>query len=132
MRPTAAWLAVLAALCLLLSTVHLGAITGDKPHGFGHWQPHLQPSASEDGAPKDDHHDDLPAKKRRVQMQVVTRQAEPMPAPASLLPLHAVAPVLQDESSLAQGPPRVSDQWPTRPPPPRQRHRGQAPPALHC
>lgn len=135
-RPGAAWLAVLATLCLLLSTLHLGTITGDKPHGFGHWQPrtHLQQSAPEDGAPEDGHHDDLPAKKRRAQLQVVPRQAEPLPALASLPPHPVIAPLLADESLQAHVPPRGSDQLPARPVPPRQRHRGQAPPspALAC
>lgn len=130
MRPGAAWWSVLATLCLLLSTVHLGAITGQKPHGFGHWPETsdvFQQVPGEDG-PEAGHHDDLPAKKRRTGAPLVSRQAEPAPAPVAAAFIHALPaspPVLHTGEALPHDP----DLVPAKPAPARQRHRGQAPPA---
>ncbi|MBB3277684.1 MULTISPECIES: hypothetical protein [Pseudoxanthomonas] len=135
MRPRAAWLAVLASVCLLLSTLHFGAMAGQRPHGFGHWDNRASPvgmlqQAPEDGAPDAGRHDDQPAKKRRVTLQPVSQHAEPEPVatPRELLPVLAF--------SLSRQPPsggaclRTSGRVPSKPAPPCQRHRGQAPPVL--
>lgn len=131
MRPRAAWLAVLTTFCLLLSTLHLGAITGQRPHGFGHWQDHAPAaadtleSAPGDESPEAGHHDDLPAKKRRATLDVVSGHDEPAPAPTALFfppPSFLFAPpALPARSSTTR---RVT----ATPAPPCQRHRGQAPP----
>ena len=137
-RPRAAWLAVLASLCLLLATLHFGAMAGQRPHGFGHWENQAVSAGSldqapEDGAPEAGRHDDQPAKKRRVNLQPVARDAEPMPAaPTIATPLALLAvPAFSEpeQSSANRASLRSSDRVPVRPAPPCQRHRGQAPPA---
>ena len=131
MRPGAAWLSVLATLCLLLSTVHLGAIAGHKPHGFGHWPDVsglFQQAPDEDG-PEAGLHDDQPAKKRRAGTQVVSRQAEPAPASLPAIFIDSILPSPPRVLGTVEASLHDPDRAPAKPAPARQRHRGQAPPA---
>lgn len=95
-RPRASFpravLVALAAICLLLSTVHFSpdSVAGQRPHGFVHW--HKQPPASQAGVtdgggdegPASASHEDSPAKKRRTTSLSVADEGEAQPLPFHL------------------------------------------------
>ncbi len=131
-RWTLACVAGLIAGCLLLSTVHFGAVSNsDRPHGFGHWQTNqnaaLLDADSAPDLPEAAFHEDAPAKKRRASALSVTRGDEPAPA----LPFHvmanAVAALRYAPSSIPTLPDVIASAHVV---PDRRFNRGQAPPSL--
>lgn len=130
-------MATLAALCLLLSTLHFGgsAERGNRPHGFVHW--HLPATATvaatategDGDAPVDHRHEDSPAKKRRDGALSVARDADDASSPLPFHHLLARTDLGHEVASLASRVPTAVAIAGGSPPAPSLRlNRGQAPP----